>query len=140
MKFSEIRQTEWPSLMQYMDTCLLPVTGLIGTEQPWQAADKLERLRDLLDDIETPYNGRVVTYPAFHYTEEDTLELTLNQLCNKLKQGGFHYVIDAFLESGPAFLKQRAIAGCDLVVTEEIKTEFVRKQITAMWGKSPKIT
>ena len=54
----------------YLDTCLLPVTGLTGKESPVEAGDRLEQLRDLLDLLEIPYHGRTVTYPAWHYAED----------------------------------------------------------------------
>lgn len=94
MKFSDIDSQQWEELKPYLDTCLLPVTGLSGVEQPWQAAQSLERLRDALDLIEIPYQGRVVTYPAFHYIDtDDDASLLLNRVCQRLKTAGFKYVI-----------------------------------------------
>ena len=67
MKFSDIEEQNWEQLAPYLDTCLLPLTGLDGTEKPWQATNALEKLRDFLDLIEIPFRGRIVTYPAAHY-------------------------------------------------------------------------
>lgn len=94
MKFSDIEAEQWEELRPYLDTCLLPVTGLSGSEQPWQAVQSLERLRDALDLLEIPYQGRVVTYPAFHYADmEDDTAAMLNRVCSRLKTTGFKYVI-----------------------------------------------
>jgi 23S rRNA (pseudouridine1915-N3)-methyltransferase len=93
MKFSEVMKEEWEALQPYLDTCLLPVTGLTGREQPWQATEALEKLRDALDLIEIPYKGRVVTYPAVHYVEGMDLSVQINTLGSRLKEAGFAYVI-----------------------------------------------
>jgi 23S rRNA (pseudouridine1915-N3)-methyltransferase len=95
MKFSEAEQQTWSELQPYVDTCLLPVTGLTGTEQPWEAAEALERLRDALDCFEIPYKGRVMTYPAFHFTPDGadgTVEF-LNGICKGLRAGGFRHIL-----------------------------------------------
>ncbi|WJH37540.1 YpiF family protein [Paenibacillus sp. CC-CFT747] len=67
VKFSEIREEQWKDLQPYLDTCLLPITGLTGTESPWMTTEALEMLRDIMDLVENPYKGRLVTYPALHY-------------------------------------------------------------------------
>src|SRR5690606_8279915 len=79
VKFSDIRESDWPQLAPWMDTCLLPVTGLAGTEAPHEAARRLEKLRDLLDLVEKPYRGRVVTYPAFQYLTSADLAAELDR-------------------------------------------------------------
>ncbi|MBP1994750.1 DUF2487 family protein [Paenibacillus eucommiae] len=93
MKFSDINETEWTDLQPYLDTCLLPVTGLTGMEQPWQATEALEQLRDALELIEIPYKGRVVTYPALHYLEGVDMAEQVNKLSSRLKSAGFTYVV-----------------------------------------------
>ncbi|WP_068775419.1 DUF2487 family protein [Paenibacillus sp. FJAT-26967] len=94
MKFSEITEKEWPGLQLYLDTCILPVTGMTGNEQPWEAGDALEGLRDILDGIEFPYKGRVVTYPALHYCEgNDSGRAYIEQTCRGLRSAGFTYVV-----------------------------------------------
>lgn len=93
MKFSEIPETQWEELRPYLDTCLLPVTGLRGTEAPWQAASELERLRDALDLLEIPFKGRTVTYPAIHFVPPGSAETFLGETCIRLKEAGFRYVL-----------------------------------------------
>ncbi|MFC5448110.1 DUF2487 family protein [Paenibacillus aestuarii] len=93
MKFSEIEQDQWPDLKPYLDTCLLPLTGLKGFEDPVQTTHALEQLRDALDVIEIPYKGRVVTYPALHYVTGVDMPAQLDAICLQLKRSGFRYVI-----------------------------------------------
>jgi hypothetical protein len=94
MKFSEIEKTGWEELQPYLDTCLLPLTGLTGEETPWQVTESLEQLRDLMDHVEIPFKGRVVTYPAVQYImEEDQIISSVNALCHRLKSSQFKYVI-----------------------------------------------
>jgi 23S rRNA (pseudouridine1915-N3)-methyltransferase len=94
MKFSEVQQSEWEELKPYLDTCLLPLTGLTGEESPWQVTEVLEQLRDLMDLVEIPFKGRVVTYPALQYkVDDEKMIVTVNELCLKLKLDTFKYVI-----------------------------------------------
>jgi 23S rRNA (pseudouridine1915-N3)-methyltransferase len=95
MKFSDIKQEQWAELKPFLDTVVLPVTGLTGSEEPWQATHGLEQLRDLLDSIEEPFRGRVVIYPAFHYISDLKLEDQLRLLSRQLRTIGFNYVIIA---------------------------------------------
>jgi 23S rRNA (pseudouridine1915-N3)-methyltransferase len=92
VKFSEISPESWSELQPYLDTCIIPFTGLDGLESPFEATLALERLRDLLDKVENRYRGRVVTYPAFHYVGQDNYDL-VNEICHKIKKSGFKYVI-----------------------------------------------
>lgn len=98
MKFSDIDKEQWPELKPYLDTVLLPVTGLSGDEQPWEATRGLEKLRDLIDAVEIPFHGRVVIYPAYHYISKTTIEADLQHICSRLRAGGFKYVIVAIGE------------------------------------------
>lgn len=101
MKFSEISAEEWGSLQPYLDTCLLPVTGLMGIEQPFEATEQLEKLRDIMDLIEIPFKGRVVTYPAMHfYTNDEASRNMLEQVCKSLKKTGFKHVLIATAQAG----------------------------------------
>jgi 23S rRNA (pseudouridine1915-N3)-methyltransferase len=93
MKFSEIGKEQWAELQPYLDTCLLPITGLTGTEPPWEAGERLEELRDALDLIEIPYYGRVVTYPAVQYVPGPAYGQLLENVCTALKAAGFRYVV-----------------------------------------------
>jgi len=93
MKFSDIQAKDWEQWKPYLDTCLMPLTGLAGDEQPWEATEKLEALRDVLDCLEKPFHGRVVTYPALHYVPEANGAEALGDLCKRLKAGGFTNVV-----------------------------------------------
>jgi 23S rRNA (pseudouridine1915-N3)-methyltransferase len=96
MKFSEFTADQWAELQPYLDTALLPVTGLTGAEMPHEAAEALERLRDVLDLIEGPFKGRVVTYPALQYGDwNGDAKRTAAAVCGGLKRAGFKYVIVA---------------------------------------------
>ncbi|WP_164821757.1 DUF2487 family protein [Paenibacillus koleovorans] len=94
MKFSDIDRKEWFKLQPYLDTCVIPVTGLDGTEEPWKAVQELEFLRSLLEFVEIPYKGRIVTYPALHYVDyEADSSPMIEQVCGNLKRAGFRYTI-----------------------------------------------
>lgn len=131
MKFSEIREEDWPSLKPYLDTCLLPVAGLAGTEEPWQAARRLERLRDLLDLVEIPYRGRVVTYPAVQYLPSVPLAEELGGLCRRLKSAGFRFCIVALPDAD--LVGDGGIPGCDFLLTEGADPASVGQAVTALW-------
>lgn len=142
MKFSEIHEEKWPQLRPYLDTCLLPVTGLTGTEEPWLAASRLEKLRDVLDLIEIPFKGRVVTYPAFHYLNASSASQMLTEQCVRLREAGFTYIVIAALNMAVAKITQ--IDTCDLIVSEEELAElspdeqqrYVNERIAAIWHTS----
>lgn len=94
MKFNEITENQWAQMKPYFDTCLLPVTGLSGMEQPWEATKSLEKLRELMDLLEIPFKGRMVTYPAFHFISNDAhIWNSVETVCDRLKQENFAYVI-----------------------------------------------
>ena len=93
MKFSEITEDKWKSLKPYLDTAILPFTGLTGLESPYEATLHLEQLRDWLDTVEQPFNGRTVTYPAYHFTPTRLAELGINDIITNLKTQGFNYVV-----------------------------------------------
>lgn len=133
MKFSDIREEDWPELQPYLDTCLLPVTGLTGTEPPWLAARKLEQLRDLLDLVEQPYRGRVVTYPAVQYVTAADLAVELDRLCRNLKEAGFRHCLIALPDAG--LLGGQAVPSCDLLLTGEADPGEVRQAVEALWQR-----
>ena len=93
MKFNDIAAQEWTELKPYLDTCLLPFTGLTGFEDPMQVTTALEQLRDVLEVIEIPYKGRVVTYPALHYIAGTGSREQLDAISLQLKKSGFRYII-----------------------------------------------
>jgi len=131
VKFSDIRESDWPALAPYVDTCLLPVTGLTGTEAPHEAARRLEKLRDLLDLVEKPFRGRVVTYPAFQYLTSADLADELERLCRNLKRAGFRFCIVAL--AGEELLSGRPVPACDLVLTDKADAAFIRRRLAALW-------
>lgn len=137
MKFSEINPAEWEELKPYLDTCLIPVTGLRGDEQPYEVVYALERLRDVMDWVEIPFKGRVVTYPAFQYGQDDIME-QINAVCANVKSAGFKYVI---VISAEVELDPEIIYESDLVVTrgrfeaaeEQAPSVAVMQQIQQLW-------
>lgn len=144
MKFSEITSEDWVELQPYLDTCLIPYTALTGQESPYETVSALERLRDFLDYVEIPFKGRVVTYPAVHYSEAPYLQ-RLNELCSHLKAGGFTYVI---VMTADEALIHTELPQADLVLSlpelslrkEEGKPEnadgikkYIQNQVYQMW-------
>jgi 23S rRNA (pseudouridine1915-N3)-methyltransferase len=118
MKFNEIEKTGWEELQPYLDTCLLPLTGLTGEETPWQVTERLEKLRDLMDHVEIPFKGRVVTYPAVQYTmEDDQMSSSVNALCHKLKLSQFKYVIIITADDSLAKLEYQT---SDLLISNQM--------------------
>jgi 23S rRNA (pseudouridine1915-N3)-methyltransferase len=138
MKFSDIEQVNWEELQPYLDTCLLPITGLTGEEAPWEVTQSLEKLRDLMDHVEIPFKGRVVTYPAVQYNPEaDLLISTVNALCLKLKAAQFKYVI---LLSADAFIAKLEFQVGDLMISPSIGNEesndlrsIIVSQVQNLW-------
>ncbi|MCM3747488.1 DUF2487 family protein [Paenibacillus pasadenensis] len=133
MKFSEIDAERWPELQPFMDTCLLPVTGLSGLENPWQAAAVLERLRDAMDAVEIPFKGRIVAYPAVQYGDEQSAA-ALGPLVRKLRQAGFRYVVAV-----SAALQLEALEEADLVLSPDGDGRMpdaaeVRERIRMLWN------
>lgn len=131
MKFSEIKKEEWLALKPYLDTCLLPVTGLSGSESPVEAADRLEQLRDVLDLLELPYRGRTVTYPALHYIEAGSeAQQQLAEIMRRIRETGFRYVI---IVSIIEEWDEITIDGADLVITAS-KSEQIPDLISGLWA------
>ncbi len=140
MKFSEIEAGSWEELRPYLDTCLIPITGLTGNEQPYEVTEALEKLRDMMDWIELPFKGRVVTYPSFQYGKENILS-QVNEVCHNVKLSGFTYVI---VVSAEIEIPPEMIPNADLIVDP---SEFeglesheagaaLGRQIQQMWEKS----
>ncbi|MDR0271584.1 DUF2487 family protein [Paenibacillus sp.] len=123
MKFSEVDEASWQELQPYFDTCLIPYTGLTGSENPMQATTALERLRDFMDLVEIPFKGRIITYPAFQYGLQQDLSL-LNEICRQIKSTGFKYV---FVMSADCALPEKDLPEVDLILT--------RPEFEALEGK-----
>ncbi|HEX7055928.1 MAG TPA: DUF2487 family protein [Bacilli bacterium] len=109
MKFSAMEKEKWPELKPFVDTCLLPVSGLTGFEPPWQATERLRKLQQLIDAVEIPFKGRVMIYPALHYLPEggNTTEY-IDHICKNLKQEQFRFIIVAAVDIEPATLPASA--------------------------------
>lgn len=139
MKFSEFEAETWEEMRTFFDTCLIPVTGLTGNEAPYKAAERLEELREVMDWIESPFQGRIVTYPAIQYGGVEIADL-INSVCRKVRQAGFTYVVIA---STLNELTEILLPEADLVVTQEQypidekqrkgQNLAVEKQIHSMW-------
>lgn len=135
MKFSDIEAERWEELKPYLDTCLLPVTGLAGTEAPHEATRALEELRDIMDIVELPFKGRLVTYPAYHFFDPSDA-VRLDELCRRLRMAGFRYVIVATarpqlrLEEVSADLFIQPAADGALPPSSE-----VQQAVAAMWQR-----
>ncbi|MNO76482.1 hypothetical protein D3C76_675560 [compost metagenome] len=137
LKFSELDKESWEELHLYLDTCLIPVTGLTGTEAPYEVVEALERLRDMMDLVEVPFKGRVVTYPSFQYGNEEITEF-INEICHNVKRSGFKYVI---VISADVDLNNTTLNNADLVLIPSALTDFskggkqqaVHEKIQGLW-------
>jgi 23S rRNA (pseudouridine1915-N3)-methyltransferase len=140
MKFNEIQQTEWDELKPYLDTCLLPMTGLSGAESPWKVTKALEELRDLMDLVEIPFKGRVVTYPAIQYRlDDDQMIAAMDMLCEKLRADSFKYVILITADHSLAKLEFKAhdLILSPLILTEKVSEsrDKVISEVQKLWNK-----
>ncbi|HEY0827795.1 MAG TPA: DUF2487 family protein [Bacilli bacterium] len=140
MKFSDIKQAEWANLQPYLDTCLLPLTGLSGLEEPWELTKRLEQLRDLMELVEVPFKGRVITYPAIHYGRSSVdYSAYIDQICTKIKSKGMVYII--LISAANENLEGITLKHADLLIEpkdQEMETSVHKKwisdQIIAMWA------
>ncbi|SFF05483.1 Protein of unknown function [Paenibacillus catalpae] len=137
MKFSDIAEEQWDELKPYLDTCLLPVTGMNGLEQPHEARIALEQLRDVMDLIEIPFKGRIVTYPAMHYFLEDSEATLVSRTCRSLKETGFRYVIVISAKN----LNGLDCPEADLIICPNPNGEgptaaIVSKAVQALWNRA----
>lgn len=137
MKFSELDETSWPALAPYLDTCIVPVTGLSGTETPDLMTIKVAAAGDWLVPLEQHFKGRIVTLPAFHYYDGGANDADkLSALCNACRRSGFRYVV---LVCGTAGLLD-SFQAADLVIAPKLELdspdpEQLRKRITDMWRR-----
>ncbi|MED4956329.1 DUF2487 family protein [Paenibacillus macerans] len=113
MKFSEVEASGWEELRPYLDTCLVPVTGLTGLERPYEVTEKLERLKSVMDWVEIPFKGRVVTYPSIQYAG-DRLSQAINKVCENVKRSGFAYAI---VISADLDWADEELPNADLIIT-----------------------
>jgi hypothetical protein len=137
MKFSDFDSKAWEANGRFYDTCIIPYTGLQGTETPPDAVAALERQRDFLDMVEKPFQGRVVTYPAVQYAGAESIAL-INDLCRKVKSIGFQYAV---VLSANERLPGDRINESDLLLSLSDLTgdshpsvsAHIRAEIQAMW-------
>lgn len=137
MKFSDFDSKTWEADGSFYDTCVIPYTGLQGTETPPEAVAALERQRDFLEMVEKPFQGRVVTYPAVQYAGADSIA-TINALCRKVKSIGFQYTV---VLSANELLEERDIYESDLLLSlpglhadsAAAASLHVRREIQRLW-------
>ncbi|OKP93607.1 DUF2487 family protein [Paenibacillus sp. P46E] len=139
MKFSDFTVDSWSENRRFFDTCLIPFTGLRGTESPPEVAEALERLRNFLDLAEKPFQGRVVTYPALQYTGAESLAY-INEICRKVKSSGFQHAIvlsaDIPLTAAEIYESDLVLSLPDIRASQsEASGSYVRDEIAAMWLK-----
>ncbi|AIQ59528.1 DUF2487 family protein [Paenibacillus borealis] len=137
MKFSDFDRKTWEADGHFYDTCVIPYTGLQGTETPPETVAALERQRDFLDLVEKPFQGRVVTYPAVQYGGAESIAL-LNGLCRKVKSIGFQYAI--VLSANEALLEEKVYESDLLLCLPGLKGDSdasvssrVRDEIQRLW-------
>lgn len=139
MKFSDFNLESWQENGRYFDTCLIPYTGLQGTENPPEVAAVLERLRDFMDRVEIPFKGRVVTYPALQYAGAESIPL-INDICRKVKSSGFQYAV---VLSADVSILSHDVYESDLVLSLPVMRSsqgnginlYISEQIQRMWAK-----
>ncbi|WP_405114678.1 DUF2487 family protein [Paenibacillus sp. FSL K6-1217] len=137
MKFSDFDSKAWETDGHYYDTCIIPYSGLKGTESPPETVALLERQRDFLELAEQPYKGRVVTYPAVQYAGPGMIAL-MNDLCRKVKSSGFQYAIVMSANEG---LPAEELVESDLLLclpeiaadTRTSVSAYVRGGIQTLW-------
>jgi hypothetical protein len=139
MKFSDFEVEQWEENRKFYDTCLLPFTGLSGSESPPETVQALERLRDFIDLVEIPFKGRIVTYPAIQYGGDGYVE-QINEVCRKVKSSGFQYAI---VLTADISLQEIEIVESDLVLSLPIievsqegnSNRYIGMKIQEMWRR-----
>jgi 23S rRNA (pseudouridine1915-N3)-methyltransferase len=140
MKFSEINADSWPELQNYLDTCLIPVSGLTGEESPWEITDKVARTGQWLAPLEQAFRGRTVTMPAFHYDTGSIEDRErLNRLARQWRTNGFRYII--VICGQPKELPWKL--DVDLIIQptfddEVTDVEKIRKSVADLWRQPSK--
>jgi 23S rRNA (pseudouridine1915-N3)-methyltransferase len=132
MKFSELNETQWVELAPYLDTCILPISGVDGTETPTEMVNKLSTLQKLIDEIEKDFRGRIVIFPAFHYSNEGYAAQLINLISN-IKNNHFAKVvcISSELES-----EKLVEFGADIVFSiksTELEKLEIKKTLPLLW-------
>jgi hypothetical protein len=122
MKFSELTAETWNEQQSYFDTCILPLSGLQGSESPIEVTKKLTDLQRTLDILERIYRGRIVIYPACHYMSN----LAFEGLVEELKQS-FKFVVGATSSLMPIL----QIDALDALIqtTDEVRVKSIIEQL-----------
>lgn len=138
MKFSELSREEWFNLQPYLDTCLIPVSGIAGGEDPWEMADLAASAGAWLLPLEKAFAGRTVTLPAYHYFDGSAASAAgLKRICAGCREAGFRYVV---LVCGVPGLLSGDL-GADLYIQpqadgEKPVAEALHLALTGLWQKS----
>jgi hypothetical protein len=138
MKFSELDKEEWFNLQPYLDTCLIPVSGIAGGIAPWEMAELAASAGAWLLPLEKAFAGRTVTLPAYHYYDGSPEAIAgLRRLCAGCREAGFRHVV---LVSGIAGLLPED-AGADLCIQPQASGEMpdpeaLHHAMTGLWTKS----
>lgn len=140
MKFNELTVQQWTEQKQYLDTCILPVTGLSGLESPVTVTKQVIHLRDWLNEIEIPFCGRVVTYPAYHFIWEEEIQRHiefLNHICHHFHQKyKFIIVVSPQLRLTPNTLYEADLLFTPAQLQDDHILQFrvkIRRQVEQMW-------
>lgn len=138
MRFSELNENDWLNLAPYMDTCLIPVSGLTGDENPAQAKEAVAACGDWLAPVEHAFRGRTVTMPAYHYYDGSPQEATcLNDLCDRMRSSGFHYVVLIAGKPGLLFAGLKAdLLLQPLAAEDEPDIDAIRAAVAVLWKAS----
>ncbi|WP_379129249.1 DUF2487 family protein [Paenibacillus sp. sgz500958] len=139
MKFSDFDAAAWEENKHFYDTCLLPYTGLTGTESPPEAVGALERLRDFMEIFENLFRGRVVSYPVVQYAGGNSLE-QINELCRIVKSTYFRYVV---VVSADIVISEDEIPLSDVIFSRSLlesmtpfqTKKFINEKIQELWQK-----
>ncbi|MNC71933.1 hypothetical protein D3C75_1229080 [compost metagenome] len=91
----------------------------------------------MMDLVEIPFKGRIVTYPSFQYGNKEITQY-INKVCHNVKLSGFAYAIvisadvdldDAQLDNADLILTPRALEG----FSEGGKHQAVQEKIQKLW-------
>ncbi|MBB6674119.1 DUF2487 family protein [Cohnella nanjingensis] len=139
MKFSELDDDTWAELQPFLDTALLPVSGLSGGETPAEAAEKIGRTGDWLSPLEASFRGRTVTLPASHYDGDPAGGAArLEALCASIKRQGYRHLI---VVAGNGGWTEAQLPSADMILQPQAADEApdperIRQAVTALWKRS----
>lgn len=138
MKFSELDIDQWAELQPYLDTCLLPVTGLTGAETPPAATERIAAAGDWLAPLEASFRGRTVTMPAYHYADpaDEAEKARLERYLAAVKRTGFRYLV---VVTGSEAIASAHLPSADLIIgpaesAGEPDREAIRRAVTGLWS------